>query len=229
MTELKKINIGCGYDKRAGFLNVDMDPNCEPDLLITDNNFSVLPRKHFETLVSMDVLEHIPRAETGNALLEWADLLALGGIVELETSNVIAIAEMMKSIRSFERHSVYTIFMYGNQVHPGDFHYTGFTEITLRVHLAAAGFETLELIERDTWLFAVKARKILDWTELLGRLGLSDQEFVREAYLQALHREPESLYVPGDIQSASTDRRAFLKHLYGSEERRLRTAQQLGF
>lgn len=27
---LRKLNIGCGYDKREGYVNVDVDPACEP-------------------------------------------------------------------------------------------------------------------------------------------------------------------------------------------------------
>jgi SAM-dependent methyltransferase len=227
MTEMKKINIGCGFDKRPGFLNVDMDPACEPDLLIRDNNFSALPRKHFDALLAHDVLEHIPRPESLNVLLEWADLLAPGGMLELRTSNVMAIVEMIKSVRTFERHSVYTIFLYGDQAHPGE--HTGFTDITLSVLLAAAGFRVEEIKETDTWLFAVSALKVLDWTALLDCPKFSDELFVRDAYIHALDREPEDLFLRGDVELASRDRRALLKKLFGSQERQLRTAQKIGF
>ncbi|MCW2361389.1 MULTISPECIES: methyltransferase [Sphingobium] len=228
---LTKINVGCGYDKRLGHLNVDMDPACDPDFLVVDNGFSGLPRKHFDTLVSYDVLEHIQRAETTNALLEWADLLSAGGVLDLETSNVVAIAEMIKSVRVYERHSTYTTFMYGNQAHPGDFHHTGFTDITLRVHVTAAGFEIEEFSQRDTWLYCLKARKVLDWTALLDQADLSNEEFVFRAYADALDRTPEEPFLSANIAMLdhTADRRGFLKMLWGSEERRLRIAQRLGF
>ena len=228
---LTAINVGCGYDKRADCLNVDMDPACEPDFLVVDNSFTGLPRKHFNTLFSYDVLEHIPRAETTNALLEWADLMPLGGMIDLETSNIVAVAEMIKSIRLYERHSTYTIFMYGNQAHPGDFHHTGFTDITLRVHMAAAGFEIEDFRERDTWLYCLKARKVQDWTALLDVQGLSVEDFVVRAYMEAFDRLPEEPFFSGNIATieASGDRRGFLKMLWGSEERRLRIANKMGF
>lgn len=28
-----KLNMGCGFNKRAGFLNVDLAPECQPDLV----------------------------------------------------------------------------------------------------------------------------------------------------------------------------------------------------
>lgn len=43
-----KLNIGCGYDKRDGYLNIDSDPACCPDILIIDNDLSGLPKGHFE-------------------------------------------------------------------------------------------------------------------------------------------------------------------------------------
>jgi hypothetical protein len=42
-----KLNIGCGQDKREGYLNVDVDPVCAPDLLIVDGDYSAIPRLLF--------------------------------------------------------------------------------------------------------------------------------------------------------------------------------------
>ena len=75
LSEYTKLNYGCGFDKRLGYLNVDMDPACQPDLLIKSNDFSQLPKYHFEELLAKDVLEHIPRTQTLNALLEFSSLL----------------------------------------------------------------------------------------------------------------------------------------------------------
>ena len=74
-----KINIGCGYDKRPDFLNIDSDPACAPDILIINNDLSGLPQGHFEEAIALDVLEHIPRAQMMGALFDWAALLKTGG------------------------------------------------------------------------------------------------------------------------------------------------------
>ncbi|MBF5090890.1 methyltransferase [Novosphingobium sp. NBM11] len=185
----KKINIGCGFDKRPGFLNVDMDPNCKPDLLITDNNFSQLPRKFFNHLIAYDVLEHIHRSETVNALLEWSDLMTIGAHIEVETSNVLAIVDLMREDQSFLNHWKCSIFMYGNQAHDGDYHHTGFTEVTLRTYLAAAGFQVDELIHHLDWIILVHGRKVEDWSALADQSSdISDHDFVVAAYEQALAR-----------------------------------------
>jgi hypothetical protein len=158
------LNIGCGYDKRAGYLNIDMDPACEPDFLVGPNNADALPSNYFEKVLAKDVLEHIPRTQTLSALLQWAQYLKVGGRLELQTSSVYGIVDMMRQKETFEYHYGMSVCMFGSQAHAGDFHYTGFTEQTLRVHLLAAGFMPLSIKIDDGWLFHVQAIKFEDWT-----------------------------------------------------------------
>jgi hypothetical protein len=226
-----KLNIGCGYDKRVGYLNVDMDPACNPDLLITDNDFSSLPRQHFDEVFAHDVLEHIRRAETGAALVEWADLLQVGGSLVVQTSSILGVAQLLEKHQNYVDQANFTIYLFGNQAHPGDFHYTGFTEATLKIHLIAAGLEIEEFEVRDAWLFHVKARKEHDWTRVLAGTGdVSNAEFVKLAYREALFREPEEIYLNLLVSQIETgrSRRDVLRQLYSSEERRMRISQQRG-
>ncbi|KVD72426.1 methyltransferase [Burkholderia sp. ABCPW 14] len=227
-----KINIGCGYDKRPDYLNVDMDPTCQPDILITDNNLSELPRKQFSELLAKDVIEHIPRAETANAILEWADLIAPGGALNLETSSILGVAELIRQHQNYADQEKFTSFLFGNQVHAGDFHYTGFTESTLKAHVIAAGFEIDEFKLVDRWLFAVRASKQTDWTRLIETTaGEPNRAFIDIAYREILFREPEAFFFEIDLAAldgGTYTRRDFLKKLYASEERRLRVAMRHG-
>jgi len=59
-----KLNYGCGHNKLAGYLNVDIDPACQPDLLIKNGDTSAIPRDYFEEVLANDVLEHFPRTQT---------------------------------------------------------------------------------------------------------------------------------------------------------------------
>ncbi|WDA36395.1 class I SAM-dependent methyltransferase [Sphingobium sp. YC-XJ3] len=227
--QTRKINIGCGYDKRPGYLNVDMDPACEPDVLLVDNDFSQFERHSFDEVLAHDVLEHIPRSETANALLEWAELLPKGGRLVFQTSNILGVADLISQHQMYELHAKYTVFLFGNQQHPGDFHLTGFTDRTLRVHLLAAGFSNIVIEPTDQWMFSGSGIKASSWTRLLTIRGLSDGDFVEQATAEALLRSPEPEFTAlwsGWLKRGACTRRDLLKMLHASEERRLRIAAQ---
>lgn len=213
------INIGCGYDKRDGFLNVDMDAACDPDLLIVDNDLSVLPRQHFVNVVANDVLEHIPRSQTMSALLEWADLTAASGTLRISTSSILGVAKIMDGQGCAEQLN-WTKCLFGNQAHPGDFHFNGFTEATLRCHLLAAGFRPGEIAVDDGWLFRVSSTKAEDWTELL-KADLSDRAFSERVAQVALEREMDEPGLTWCLArlAGGRPRREVLKHYFASEER----------
>lgn len=225
---VKKINVGCGFDHRPGYINVDMDPACNPDILIADNNFSNLPRQAYDEVLAKDVMEHIMRVETPGAVLEWADLLKIGGMLEIQTSNVFGVVKMMEENWNYRAHAHCSIYMFGNQAHAGDFHHTGFTELTLKTQILSAGFEIVEMELRDQWLFWLRAKKIWDWTAL-ERTGenLSNRDFVRSAYLEILAREPEEdaqALLTAWLDDGKKTRREILKHLASSPERLEKTA-----
>jgi predicted SAM-dependent methyltransferase len=227
----KRLNIGCGYDKRAGFLNVDMEPSCEPDVLVCDNDFSELPRRYFEYVLACDVLEHIPRSETVSALLAWADLMPIGATLDLKTSDIIALADLMRKRSSYADQHGLTCCMFGNQMHPGDFHFTGFTETTLRVLLASAGFECGDFTLVEEWMIHTMAVKTEDWRALAeGSTSLSDFEFVRQAYLTVFFREPEEPYHSMEVETLQSgmSREQMARRLYAADERRYRVADKLG-
>jgi len=230
--KIDRINIGCGYDHRPGYLNVDMDPACKPDLLLKDNDYSGIAKRHYSELAAMDVLEHIHRAQTMATLLEWADLLKIGGHMTVETSSILGVARLLASGRKFADHYSCTIFLFGNQVHAGDFHLTGFTEATLRTYIVSAGFEISSFIERDNWIFLTQSMRNLDWTETLDTHRKSTNEvFLEAAYRAALNRLPEEPFRFMHLRDLAygLSRRALLKTLFSSIERNYHVASEIGF
>ena len=214
----KRINIGCGHDRRDGYLNIDSDPACAPDFLVRDNDLSTLPQAYFEQAIAMDVLEHIPRAFMMGALFDWAGLLILGGAIHVETSNVFGIIDVMRRGGDFETVHNWKRCLFGNQVHPGDWHYNGFTEQTLPVYLTAVGLEPTDVATTNDWLLNVQAVKAVDWSDLMA---IDDHgAFVQQMFPALLNREAEEWRLNGSQSAAnSPERWAEIKAIVTSEER----------
>jgi predicted SAM-dependent methyltransferase len=233
LVSVRRLNFGCGYDKREGYLNVDMDPACEPDVLLVDNDLSVLPRDSFDEILAMDVLEHIPRLATPSVLTDWSDLLVDGGQLRIQTSSIDGVAAQIAKDPTFQGQYSWTHCLFGSQAHPGDFHLTGFTETTLKVHLLAAGFNVDRMWISGLWLLNAEGTKAMSWARLAVDLhDVPDDDYVREVYRAILYREPEgheSLYFGGELASGRIDRRGIARRLMSSPERLLVTAERHGF
>lgn len=80
----KRLNLGCGRDRRPECLNVDARLEVEPDLAWDlDQRPYPLPRNHFEHIWALDVVEHL---ESVRDFLEEAhELLTPGGSLEITT------------------------------------------------------------------------------------------------------------------------------------------------
>jgi predicted SAM-dependent methyltransferase len=224
----KRLNFGCGYDKRDGYVNVDSDPACAPDVLLVNNDLSVLPSNTFEEILALDVLEHIPRTQTLPVLVDWAELLVEGGRIRVETSSISGVAAKLASDPSFASQFGWTQCLFGTQAHPGDFHCTGFTDTTLSVHLLAAGFEISRLWVDDDWLLNVEAVKSHTWSTVVGRSSsMSDTRFIETIYQEVLGRTPDhdgERYLQTELGAHRMSRRQATRHLMTSAERLYVTA-----
>lgn len=225
----RRLNIGCGFDKRPGFVNVDMDPACQPDVLIKNGDLSIIPQYYFDEVVAKDVLEHIDRAQTLGALLDWACLLRERGNLWLQTSSILGVADQLRAQPKYADQHGWTICLFGNQVQAGDYHLTGFTETTLRVHLLAAGFEVDSFETVDKWLFRVTAHKRESWDGFLRRHGNSDDSwFVTDLFDEAFGRKPDyqgERYCLNELK-AGRKRRDIAKHVFSAPERLFATASR---
>src|ERR1700730_2712744 len=145
--------------KRDSYLNVDFIEFHELDLVPDGRHLSMLPSDRYVEIIAIDCLEHLPRPETDLSLQEWARLLAPGGVLRIRTSNVLGLARLLAASTSVDTHRVLIQSLFGTQAYPGDFHVTGFTEITLMDHLARAGLTRIVLQGRDGWLFDAEGSK----------------------------------------------------------------------
>lgn len=187
-----KANLGCGFDRREGYLNVDLNGFHQPDLICDVTDLQPLPSGHFSHVLAYDVLEHIPRHRSRNALREWNRILRLGGCLEIQVPNVIGLLQLLQLQvnQSAERQEQLLQCLFGTQSYVGDYHYTGFTEITLRAMLDDCGFCVEQLGSRDEWMFVVTARKS-EHRRIDPIYALSSEAFVDQVYQRLLDRTPD--------------------------------------
>ena len=196
----RKANVGCGGDHKAGYLNVDFKEYHHPDVLADVRELAGFPDAFFEEVFACDVLEHLPRTETANVLAVWNRVLAPGGRIYIRAPNVPGLIELIRhpDYQSIERQELLMQCLFGSQADTGDFHFTGFTDITMRNFVQAAGFRVDTIGTRDHWLFEVWATKVGEPADATARLraglrGIGEPgRFVAECYRRVLGREPEA-------------------------------------
>lgn len=190
----KRINMGCGYDYKEGYLNIDLTDFVKADLVADTTDLSMLPDSYYEEIYAKDVLEHIPRNKTEKTLKEWSRLLKDGGKIFIQTSNVINLAEMLKRVEysKYEFQQSMLQCLFGTQAHEGDFHYYGFTASQLSNMMKNVGFFDFKLGNVDHWMITVTAKKSIKQDskpEVLFGYGFYHEEDERTGFRWS---QPES-------------------------------------
>ena len=217
----RRINLGCGLDKREGFLNIDINASGDPDLVCDITNLQSLPSAYFEYAIAQDVLEHIQRLKIRNTLKEWNRILKIGGVLELQLPNVVGLLTLLtkKENKSPIMQEKLLQCLFGTQGYVGDFHYFGFTDILIKSLLESTGFVIEELTIKDEWLFLVRARKTFD-CPIEEIFHLNDRDFVTEVYKTFLGRLPDEggLQYYLKILKDGITREAVIESIKDSEE-----------
>jgi hypothetical protein len=149
----RKVNLGAGYDRREGYLNVDLQAFHDPDLVGDARSLPELPSGFYEEVVAQDVLEHLERADGPVALREWRRLLAPGGRLFVRVPDLQSLLRWLGESDDADRHRELMHWMFGTQAYAGDFHLSGYSDVLLCDELRRAGFVGGEFERRDGWLW----------------------------------------------------------------------------
>jgi len=156
-----KANLGCGYDRREGYLNVDLYPHeGTADFIADISDLRIFPSGHFEELVAYDVIEHFERDRVVGILKGWARLLRQDGVLKLRAPNLLKLAAALAAPENrnakVAAHLMHLI--YGTQAYSGDYHLAGFTPELLTSQLAEAGLVVTKSEVLDAYNLTVTAR-----------------------------------------------------------------------
>lgn len=154
----KKLNLGCGWDIREGFLNVDLHDFHKPDYVADILDLPELPSRHYDVIVAQDVLEHIERAKQIPALKEWTRLLSAHGRLKIRLPSLF---DMLRTGTgsgwfSAQAHAHLVNMVYGTQAYNGDYHLAGHTALTLVDAGKQVGLVISHAAIKDGWLFDIE-------------------------------------------------------------------------
>jgi hypothetical protein len=92
---LLKLNLGCGADKRRGWVNVDLDPLHGPDVRASADHLPMILDASCETIDARHLLQHLDYAQAKAAFAEWDRVLVDGGELHLELPNLARCVELV--------------------------------------------------------------------------------------------------------------------------------------
>ncbi len=79
-----RLHLGCGPDKRDGWINIDVNPDNEPDLVGSADDLCDFADASVDAIEACHLFEHFTLDQAQAALREWARALRPGGTLALE-------------------------------------------------------------------------------------------------------------------------------------------------
>jgi len=137
-----KLHLGCGTKIIDGYVNVDIRPELNCDIVDDIKNLNTFENDVAEEIYACHVLEHFSRHEYKEVLKRWFNVLKKGGVLKLSVPNLEKVFEKYS-----EGTDLKTLMglLYGGQTYPENYHYVGFDYKTLETDLLEIGFSGIDL------------------------------------------------------------------------------------
>ncbi|HAA73712.1 TPA: hypothetical protein DCE37_01150, partial [Candidatus Latescibacteria bacterium] len=158
-----RLNLGCGPDNRAGYINVDAYVD-NADLKM-DIFKLPLDDDSVDEIFSSHMLEHLGKFEVPQALQEWSRILKPSGKLQLNLPDLEWSAQQWLDLPEDSRWGWPLDTLFGLQTHPGEYHKTGFTADRIEKILHHIGFQSVQTSWswshglRCIWVEASKAER----------------------------------------------------------------------
>lgn len=164
-----KLNLGCGASKIPGYLNVDVEDSCKPDLV---HDFTKAPLP-FESGVVDEVLlfhtiEHISKKYHSTIVNEIHRVLRPGG------QFFCSFPEFRKCFANWERNAggqkeFWEATLFGRQLYPSDFHVCIMDSHDFAIFLRNSSFIDIKVAPEptetyNTIIVATKGPKLIEYT-----------------------------------------------------------------
>ncbi len=169
-----RLNIGCGEQRRAGFLGIDVRPCAAADHVRPAWDLQPFAPGSVDEVYSRHMLEHLDPNDARRALQAWRAALRPGGFLRLIVPDLAFHAQqLLGGATSFdphreanERHALAGFFGWRDESRGGnreDAHRWGYTEQTLRALLEDCGFVDVQRVrdgeDSAAWHLHLTARR----------------------------------------------------------------------
>jgi predicted SAM-dependent methyltransferase len=120
--KLKKLNLGCGSNKLPGYINIDVEPSCNPDIVFDFVN-KKLPYgdDSIDEIVFFHCIEHINKNLHQRLLTDLWRVLKFGGELYISYPEFTKCYENWKSNHRGQK-KFWEATIFGRQAYPSDFH-----------------------------------------------------------------------------------------------------------
>lgn len=109
-----KLNIGCGYKKLQGYINIDINPYVKPDFVMDAYNLD-FNDKHFNEVLASQVIEHLGFFKTKYFLSEANRILNKEKFLIIETPYIEKSFELFLNSKNIEERERILGWIYGSE------------------------------------------------------------------------------------------------------------------
>lgn len=137
-----KLHLGCGLKLLNGYINVDIRPELNCDVIDNVKELNKFENDSAEEIYACHVLEHFNRFEYKEVLKRWFEVLKKGGVLKISVPDI---GEVIGQYNNGIPLKKLMGFLYGGQTYPQNFHYIGFDFNTLKEDMEEIGFKNVEI------------------------------------------------------------------------------------
>jgi SAM-dependent methyltransferase len=143
-----RLHLGCGPDRRHGWINVDARVEVEPDVVARADALPMFADASVDEIEACHLFEHLTPHEAERALVEWRRVLKPGGTLMLELPNLDDCVRLLAADPESEDHALGMIGIFGwpegvESDGVAQVHKWGWTPRSLGAALSRAGFDEI--------------------------------------------------------------------------------------
>lgn len=205
-----KLHLGCGPEKRAGWINIDANAAAAPDVVGPVESLPQFESGSVDVIEACHLFEHLTYSQAREALVEWARVLKPGGELLLELPDFDACVRILGKYRDERGFDLGLIGIFGwppaiDEEGAPQIHKWGWTRVSIASALREVGFEHVEFGPiTQTWRAAAKVGRDMRLRAVRTKVALTRATSSAKPAAQAnsAHTRPAPVAAASEPKSA---------------------------